>query len=163
MLIADACTIILLAKASVLEKASETYNLQITQEVHQEVMAGKEKLFVDALLVERLINEHKIKVVKVIYGIMKKIEQDFKMGLGEASTVAFALDAKEGIIATDNKQGRKAAMVYSLPLIGSIEIITDLYYRKRIDKAKALNSIQILQEKGWFNVSLIEKARGEIS
>ena len=144
MIVADACTIILLAKASVLEKAVKAYEMRLTGEVYREIAAGKEKMFPDALLVERLHNEKKVRIVETSEELTKKMMQDFNMGDGEASVIAAGLRQKDAIMATDNRQARKCAKIYGLSLVGSVEIVVSLYHKKIIDKAKAKQAITIL-------------------
>jgi len=157
-LIVDSCTIILLAKASVLETASESYILLITQEVYKEVLEGKTKQFKDALLTERLKETNKIKIVKPDTILMNKLMKDFNMGEGEASTVAIAIKDKNTITATDNKQGRNATKINNMPLVGSPDIIVALCKQKKINIYKATAALKIIQEKGWFDTYLIEKS-----
>ena len=161
MIILDSCTLILLAKASVLEKLLDTKSIGVTVHVLQEVLSGKEKMFPDALLIDKLDAEGKIKRVEDNPKLTNKIAQDFNMGLGEASTISAALDRK-GVVGTDNLQGRKAAQVNGLGLIGSPEVIVYLYRQKWIDKMKALDALQTLQREGWFSPYIIEKAREEM-
>ncbi len=158
----DACSLILLAKASVLETILSAYTISITNNVFEEVMKGKAKMSTDALLLERLYNEKKMSVISADNTLTKKIMTDFNMGKGEASTIAVGLKEKDSIVATDNRQGRKAALVNGLPLIGSVEMIVSLYKRKKIDKHKATASLKILQEEGWFDSYLIEKAMEDL-
>ena len=49
----DACSAILLAKATLLETVFETYDIQITKQAYEEVAEGKKEMFADALLIER--------------------------------------------------------------------------------------------------------------
>lgn len=161
-IIVDACSIILLAKASVLELSACEHRLCVTKSVYNEVLEGKKKVFADALLLEKLVKENKIHIEKADTKITTKLIQDFHLGEGEASTVACAIEEKESLIATDNKQGRKATQIYGLHLIGSIEIIVSLYKKKKIDKNKAKEAVKKLQEEGWFHPVLIEKAMEDI-
>ncbi len=157
----DSCSIILLAKASVLEKTLETHILLITTEVYKEIMEGKKKMFKDALLIEKLKKENKINIIKTDAVLKKKMMQDFNMGDGEASVISSAVK-KNIIVAIDNKQGRKAAEINNLKLVGSIEIIVSLLKKKKIGYEKALESLKILKEEGWFDNNLIEKAMEDI-
>lgn len=84
------------------------------------------------------------------------------MGAGEASVIAAALSEKEIIIATDNMQGRKVAKIFVLPLVGSIEIVVQLYMKKHISKEKAYEALHTLKGEGWFHDFLIEKAMEDI-
>lgn len=157
-LVMDACTLILLAKASVLETVLKNFEVSTTQEVYDEVLAGKENKFEDAFLVERL--RHLMTIVKGKES--KKFAKDFNMGEGEASIIAFAVSNKKYIVATDNRQGRKAARVSMLPLVGSMELIVNLNTKGKINKEKAVSALKSLQKEGWFDNYLIEKALEDV-
>ena len=152
------CIKILLAKATVLEICSSIYDLSLTPEVYAEVLAGKNKLFPDALLAEKLKNEQKIKVENADSKLTKKFEQDFNMVAGEASIVAVGVNNSNKIVVTDNRQGRMAAKINNLQLVGSLDIIAALYQQQKINKDKALAALKTLQEEGWFEPLLIEMA-----
>ncbi len=157
----DACSAILLAKAGVLEKALERYDTEITKQAYEEVIAGKKEMFADALMIERLSKEGKLKFASDEEKAREKLEKDFNMGKGEAATISVAITNKKGVI-TDNRQGRKAATINNLPLIGSIEIVVDLYKRRAINSLKASEALKTLREEGWFEGYLIEKAMEDI-
>ena len=155
----DACSIILLAKATILETFANNYGLFITDRVYKEILEGKDKKFADALLTERLVREGKIKINKVEdKKIMDRLIDDFNLGSGEAETLALALDKKCDVVCTDNKQGRKTAMIYNLELVGSIEVVIALCNRKLIDKEKSISALKELKEFGWFQDYLIDNA-----
>ncbi len=158
----DSCSTILLAKATLLETCSSMYNLSLTNEVYAEVLAGKSKLFPDALLVEKLKNEQKIKIEIADSKLTKKFEQDFKMGAGEASIVSAGVNDRSKIVVTDNRQGRIAAKINNLQLAGSLDLIVALYQQQKVSKEKAMAALKTLQEEGWFEPLLIEIAREEI-
>ena len=159
----DACSIILLGKATILEDFAKWKELVIPRAVYNEVLRGKNKLLLDALLLEKLVKEKKILVnnnLKV--DVVQKLMKDFGLGLGEAETIALTLELKEKAIVTDNKQGRKAAKINGLVLLGSIDVIIALYKAKRVNKEKSISSLKILKEKGWFQNYLIEEALQEV-
>ena len=158
----DSCSVILLAKASVLETVLDNYPVSVTLEVFDEVMKGKAQKFQDALLFERLHNLKKIKIIKANLKLSEKIKQDFNMGKGEASVIAAGIGEKETIVATDNRQGRKAALINNFHLIGSIELVVILYKRKKINHDKAIHSLKILEQEGWFDPNLIQKAKEDL-
>ena len=89
----DSCSIILLAKASVLEAMADKYKLFITNAVYEEILKGKDKKYVDALLIEKLVGEKKINIGKIKNEKMiKKLIGDFSLGLGEAEILALVLE-----------------------------------------------------------------------
>lgn len=159
----DSCSTILLAKATVLETLADNYDLFITDKVYKEILEGKDKKFIDALLTERLVKESKIKINKVKNNkLIKKLIRDFNLGVGEAETLALTLNKQCEVISTDNKQGRKVAIIYNLNLIGSIDIIISLYRLELIDKNKAISALKKLKEFGWYQSYLIDNALEEV-
>lgn len=161
-IIADACTVILLAKASVLEACMESYPVYVPDPVSSEVLEGKKNLHYDALLFERLLADRKFAIVGSDTQLTARIMKDFAMGKGEASCISTAIIHKDLTVATDNRQGRKAARVYSLKLVGCLSLVTALYRKKKIDKEKAMRTLLILQKSGWYHSSLIEKAKEDL-
>lgn len=162
-LITDACTVILLAKASILRTTAETYTLIMPQEVKTEVLAGKIIHATDAFIIEKLIEEKAIRITKTKNTqIYEQLQKDFGMGNGEAAVLAYARNKKSSIVATDNRQGRKAAKINSLPLTGSIDILIALYKQGKLTSEKARQALKILETEGWFDIHLIEKAQEDI-
>lgn len=161
MITIDACTAILLAKASVLETFVKTHEASMTKHTFEEVMRGEANMYADALLVKRLESEKKLGFVAPNQSLVKKLMKDFNMAEGEASTIAVAIKAK-CIVATDNRQGRKAAAVNNLPLTGSPEIVVSLFKKDKIGKEKAAAAVKILKKEGWFDAYLIEKAMEDL-
>ena len=161
-IVLDSCSVILLAKASVLEEFSSQHSLAITKYVYYEVIKGKEKKFLDALLIERLYKEKKvIKADVKNENLLNKLKKDFGLGDGEASSIALAIETNQSLL-TDNKQGRKAAKIYGLKLLGSPEVVVSLFKIKKINKNKAISALKSLRNFGWFNEHIIEEALEEI-
>mgnify|MGYP001570717943 CR=1 FL=1 len=159
----DSCSIILLSKATVLEAVCKEYDLIMAKTVYEEVLKGKDKKFMDALLTEKMVKEKKIIIKKVANArLVNKLIRDFNLGNGEAEALALAISGECECIITDNKQGRKSALIHGLKLIGSIDVISALCKLKLIDKSKAQNGLMKLKEFGWFQEYLIESAMEEI-
>ncbi len=163
-LIMDACTAILLAKASVLETAMETYRIMMPAEAHEEVMAGKSKVSEDAFLLEKLAKGKKFEIVKHAHArLFQKLMADFGMGSGEAAAIACSMEHKTDAIATDNRMGRKVARIHNIPLVGSLSMITALYNQKKISREKALEAISNVSRAGWYSDHLIQQAKEDVS
>ncbi len=162
-IVADACTVILLSKATVFETAARTHEITLSETVYEEVVAGKSKKLLDALISEKLVKEKIVVLAGVKNSRLRhSLMQDFNMGIGEADTIALAMEGGFDAVATDNKQGRKAASVNSLSLVGSPEIVMALFKTKKINKIKAIQSLKVLKNEGWFNEVLIEKLLEEV-
>lgn len=161
--IIDACSAILLAKVSVLEALVNWKKIAIPKTVYKEVIEGKEKKFFDALLVERLCTDKKIKIVNSKNKkLLNKLKEDYGLGEGEAETIAVYLEDKFDGLITDNKQGRKTSKVYGINPIGSPDIIISLFKTKKINKEKAIRALNNLRKYGWFEDSIIDYALLEV-
>ena len=160
----DSCSLILMAKASVLEHFAKSYELCLSEEVYKEVLAGKSKKIVDAFVVEKLAEEGRIKILKIKNRKMaRKLSEDFSLGAGEAETLALVLDNRCVIVCTDNKQGRKAALIHNLSLVGSVDAVISLCKQKIISKEKATLALKKLRQFGWFSDYLIENAMEDVN
>ncbi len=159
----DSCSMILLSKSAVLEIFAKNYDLFITEGVYKEILKGKDKKFIDALLTEGLVKERKIKVIHTANNsLIKKLMHDFGVGIGEAETLALVINKQCDAVLTDNKQGRKSAFIHGLSLIGSVDGIISLHRLKLIDEDKAVEGLKRLREFGWFSDYLIDKALEDI-
>ncbi len=162
-LVMDACTVILLAKSSVLEPAAKTHDITLPGTVLNEVLAGIEKKLLDAMITRRLVES---KILSISGNKNEKLRNrlmaDFGMGSGEADSLALAMQGTFDSVATDNKQGRKAAMVNSIALVGSPEIIMALHKAGKISADKTRQALRVLKTDGWFNDVLIERLIEEV-
>jgi predicted nucleic acid-binding protein len=155
-IVADACSVILLARATILEPLTKWHDLLMPRSVYDEVIAGKKEKLMDALLTERLCFEKKITVKESKNKeLIEKMKCDFGLGSGEAETIAVSLEEKSAVL-TDNRQGRKVSKIYGLPLLGSLEVVLSLYKNKKIGGKKALDALQKLKRFGWFDDYLIQ-------
>ena len=95
----DADAIIKLAKAGVLEKLADNAYCILTQEVYEEVIKGKEKMYPDAIATEDLVQSGKLKLLK-----KTRSEEAKSAGLGEKSALAaFQLYRGDALITDDAK------------------------------------------------------------
>lgn len=76
--------------------------------------------------------------------------------------MALLLNKQCEIISTDNKQGRKVALIYNLNLVGSVDLIVSLYKLKLVNKNKAIGALGESRKFGWFQDYLIDNALEEV-
>jgi len=154
-LIADASPLILLGKSSLLIKLVEGNKIIIPEKVYSEIIKGKEKAMTDAFLVDKLVKEKKIIVQKVDKNIIKKINEVFGLWAGEGEVLGLAIDTKFPII-TDDKKCINSAKASNIHVITSLDVVIALYKRKKINKEKALNTLDFLEEYGWYKKEIIK-------
>ena len=161
MIVKDASVIIHLAKITLLEKSCEHFRKVIMPEtVYQEVQAGKEKGYEDAFLVEMLVQQKKIEIIKADAAAVARLGE-YNVHGGEAEAIVLFKQEKADYIATDDDNVRRKADLLSLHLLGTPSIILLLYKEKRILKDKFKESVARLQKIGWFSSGVIDKLNQE--
>ena len=110
MIVFNSSTLILLAKAELLDTFLAALNDKVVIPKQVETECCEEKQSVDALLIRKVIQEKKIFVQplknKRLYG---KILTDFPLGKGEAESLALAVSQKARLFATDDKRAIQAS------------------------------------------------------
>lgn len=159
MLFVDASTLILAAKAELLDLLIEasTEPLAISAEVEKE--ATRKNTF-DALLIRQRIEEKKIMVKKVKdQAIVKRTMADFNMHKGEAETIALCIENKDKYVATDDYNAMKACSVLNIEYVTSLGILQQLYKHKKLGKEQALLKFEALARYGRFSEEIINDFR----
>jgi predicted nucleic acid-binding protein len=106
--ISDTSCLIALSKIDKLELLKELYQeILITNEVNQEF---------GGTLPEWIL-------IKEVSNKQKQIELEKQLDLGEASSIALALELESSTLIIDETKGRKIAQSYDLDIIGTIGII----------------------------------------
>ena len=157
----DSSSIILLAKAGLLMEACKLAELLTTKEVEAEVMRGLAKGKADALQAKRLIEGRKIRVVNPNARVSNKLQEDFGLGLGEATALALVAVEKIALLTDDNK-ARKAGKILGAQVLSSLDFPVVLFAKKVIQKERAVAAVKSLQRHGWFNESLIIEALAQL-
>ncbi len=159
MVSADSSTLILLAKAELLDAFLGSLNkqLSITATVHKEAIAKKDAL--DAKLIEQRIKEAKI----IIKHLKEKeaalrLAKDFNIGQGEAEAIALAIENKENII-LDDKQAIKVCKMLNVQFTTALNILVALYDSNILAKEQAELALKKLSVFGRYSQELINKAK----
>ena len=103
MLVFDASTLILVAKIEVLESflGAIGFAVAIPVEVEKECCAAKKTL--DALIIQKALDESRIKVMAVTdKKLVAKLQEDFGLGRGVAEAMVLALDEKARLVGMDD-------------------------------------------------------------
>lgn len=163
MLIFDASTLILVAKTELLEKFLDSFagEVLVPAEVERECCGGRKSL--DALLIEKAINEKRI-IVKTPKEkqLCRKIRGDFGLGSGEAEAIALAFSAKAKLVAIDDKNGINACKLLKLPFATAINILLRMREEGLIEKEAALIKLEALERYGRYKSSLVADARSRL-
>lgn len=151
----DASTLILLAKIQLLREISQDVRIIIPESVQEECLFKKSY---DSILIETLIKEQKIKVMKVKNSeAIKKIQQNFRLGVGEEQAICLA--GELGCpLAVDDGPTIKACKVIGLEFATAIHFLLKLFFQEKIEKDLAMEKLHKLARFGRYDRKIIEDA-----
>ena len=163
MIVFDASTLILLAKAELLEKFLEASEIEavVPREVAREACEVKESF--DALLIKRLIDEKKIRVeVLKDRALFEKLRRALRLGAGEAEAIAMAVAKRARIVATDDRNAINACKLARVPFTSAVAVLVRMYEKRAIGKDEALMNLATLEREGRYKKSIIAEARARL-
>ena len=160
MIVMDASTAILLAKAELLDAFIEgvEQTVVIPKDVREEC-AGRDSL--DARLIARAIEEKRIEVKAADRRAIQRLMGDFGLGLGEAAAIALAVP-KEALVATDDRRAIQACKVLRIPFATSISVLTRMREKGLLSREEALEKPNRLARDGRYKKEIIAAARAEL-
>ena len=163
MIVFDASTLILIAKAELLSLflANVTVPVAIPGEVERECCGSKKAL--DAVIIQRALDESRIKTVVVKNRrIVAKLQADFSLGRGEAEAIALALNEKAQVIGIDDKNGINACKLLGVTFTTAVGILIRSQEKGLLKESEALQKLVSLAKHGRYKDSIIEHARWKL-
>ena len=131
-------------------------NIIIPPEVFKEVISkGLEKGSIDAIHLEKLHKEGKIKIRKP-----KKIDENLlnnkRLHLGEIEAISLALENQEVTILLDDDEARINARRMGLTVKGTLGLLVENYKKKFIARDEAKGSLKNLNELMYLSGDVYE-------
>lgn len=163
MIIFDVSTLILIAKAELLNLflANVTVPVAIPGEVERECCGSKKAL--DVVVIQRALDESRIKTVVVKNRrIVAKLQADFSLGRGEAEAIALALNEKAQVIGIDDKNGINACKLLGVTFTSAVGILIRSQEKGLLEESEALEKLASLAKHGRYKDSIIEDARRKL-
>ena len=160
MIVFDASTLILIAKVELLDLflANVGVPVAIPGEVEKECCASKKAL--DAVIIQRALDESRINTVVVKNRrLTAKLQEDFRMGRGEAEAIALALDEKAQFLGIDDKNGIHACKLSGIAFTTAVGILIRSREKGLLEESEALEKLALLAKHGRYKDSIIEDAR----
>jgi uncharacterized protein len=160
MIVFDASTLILIAKAELLDLFLDgvSVTVAIPGEVRRECCGSKKAL--DAITIQKALNESRIKTITVKNRrLVAKLQADFSLGKGEAEAVALAVNEKAQLLGIDDKNGINACRLLGLAFTTAVGILLRSREKGLIEGREALEKLARLAKYGWYKDSIIEDAR----
>ena len=163
MIVLDASTAILLAKAELLDQCVEAVKQPVVtpKEVEQECYGRPEAL--DAHLIAQAIAEKRIKIQVVRQRKQyEKLRRDFTLGRGEAAAIVLALDSQDAVVATDDRQAINACKLLRLPFTTALAVLLRMREKGLLSAEAAAIKLEALARYGRYQERAIEAARREL-
>jgi len=163
MIVFDASTLILIAKVELLDLflASVSVPVAIPAEVEKECCGSKKAL--DAVIIQRALDESRIKTVVVKNRrLVAKLQADFSVGRGEAEAIALALSEEAEVVGIDDKNGINACKLLGVAFTTAVGILIRSREKGLLEETDALEKLSSLAKHGRYKDSIIEDARGRL-
>jgi predicted nucleic acid-binding protein len=160
MIIFDASTLILMAKIELLNPFLAGVELQVAipAEVERECCGVKKTL--DALMIQKALEESRIQVVAVRnHKLIANLQADFSLGKGEAEALALALKEEAQLLGIDDKNGINASKLLGIPFTTAVGILVRSREKGLLDHSDALAKLTALAKYGRYKNSIVEDAR----
>lgn len=140
-MIINASPLIIFGKLNKIGILKKIYgNIEITNEVYQEVVInGIKKNSRDALIIKENIDNKDIKLVNLTEEFIskaKKIQAIYGIDIGEAETIALALQLNKEEAIIDEISAREAAKAFGLRPIGTLRVLLIAYKHSLINKSE---------------------------
>lgn len=162
MIVLDASTLILLAKAELLGAFLQAAKRKalIPREVEKECCEMKQSL--DALVISRAIQEKRIKVAAVANKrLCDQLLRDFPLARGETEAIVLAASRK-AVLATDDKQAINACKLLGVPFTTAIGILVRMREKGVLGKDEAIQKLETLARFGRYKVEIVKDARARL-
>ena len=160
MIVFDASTLILIAKADLLDLFLTSINVPVAipREVEKECCSSKKAL--DAIIIQKALDESRIEVFTLRNRrLVAKLRTDFSLGRGEAEAIALGLDEKAQIVGIDDKNGIDACKVLGIALTTAVGTLIRSREKGLLEKPDAIAKLALLAKYGRYKHSIIEDAR----
>jgi len=163
MIVFDASMLILIAKVGLLDLVLTNASVPVTipGEVEKECCGSKKAP--DALIIQRALDESRIKTVVVKNRrLVGKLQADFSLGRGEAEAIALAVNEKAEVLAIDDKNGINACKLLGVAFTTAVGILIRGRERGLLEESEALEKLSSLAKHGRYKDSIIEDARRKL-
>jgi predicted nucleic acid-binding protein len=160
MIVFGASTLILIATAELLDLFLADIELEaaIPIEVEKESCGVKKSL--DALLIQKALDELRLKVIAVKNRkLVVKLQGDFGLGRGEAEAIVLALAEKAQVLGIDDKNGINACKLLGIAFTTAIGILVRSREKGLLTGSEALTKLATLAKHGRYKESILEDAR----
>ena len=139
-LVLDADGTIKLAKAGVLETLADNTACTLTQEVYKEIMRGKEKMYSDAFLTEKLVSKGKLTLAKISQ------DENEDTGAGEKSALVAFKKSDADALVTDDARFISLLKREGVRFVIPTDVIVWLVNSGKLSKTEGISALDKMKE-----------------
>ncbi len=163
MFIFDASTLILIAKTEILDSFLRSVELEVAIPLEVEKECCEVKKSLDSLLIQRALDELRIRVIAVKdRKLVTKLQADFGLGRGEAEAIVLALAEKARVLGVDDKNGINACKLLGVAFTTAIDILVRMSEKQQLTTNESLVKLEGLAKHGRYKRSILEDARRKL-
>ena len=164
MLIFDSSTLILLAKAELLDIFLDDFQSKPLLPGAVEAESTGNPSRPDGLLIQQRILEDRLTVREILQPkILSRLVQDFRLGLGEAEALVLALEIGDAaIVVTDDRNAIRACKILRIGFVTSLAILVRAVEKGLLTRAEGERSLERLKLFGCFRDELVEEVSRQI-
>jgi predicted nucleic acid-binding protein len=164
VLIFDASTLILLAKAELLDLFLDDFQGTPLVPGAVEAEATHDTSRTDGILIRERIREGRLAVEEVRQPkVLSRLLQDFRLGSGEAEALALALEKEDrAVVATDDRNAIRACKVLRIEFVTSLGILAQAVEKGLLAPADGMKALERLKAYGRFRDEIIEEVARQI-
>ena len=141
-MILDTDGVIKLTHARVIDTVAHHETCLLTEEVYEEVLQGKKKVYEDAFIIEILIEEKKIKLLSI-----KRVSPPEGIGKGEWSCYIAFQEKKGDLIVSDDKKFLSRLRQEEIPFLIPSDIIVWLVKKNNLLIQEGFQALDRIYEK----------------
>jgi predicted nucleic acid-binding protein len=163
-LVFDASTLILLAKVELLDIFLDDFQGSPLLPAAVQAESTGEPRRPDGLLIWQRIQEGRLTVQEIQQpGVLSRLLQDFRLGLGEAEAIVLALEIGESaVVATDDRNAIRACKVLRIGFVTSLGILARAVERGLVTGEEGARFLEKLRAYGRFRNEVIEEVSRQI-
>jgi predicted nucleic acid-binding protein len=163
MIVFDASTLILLAKADLLERFRDASGIEAVAPREVEREACQQKRSFDSLVIQRLISEKRITVESLgERKVFERMRKGLGLGVGEAEAIGLAVAMNAQLVATDDKSAINACKLVRVPFTTALGVLTRMYEKGVLDREEALLKLAVLEREGRYKKSIVAAVRSRL-
>lgn len=160
MVVFDSSTLILLAKADILDQFINDYEGKVLVPREVEKESCERKMSFDALLIRKRIQEKIIGVANISNtSLCARLMEDFRLGRGEAEALVLAIERKAKLVATDDKNAIKACKILKLSFTSAIAILIRLSEKGAIETERIKAALNTLIKNGRYSGEILKEVK----